>query len=448
MWSSGTVGDSQLDQLVGPFWMISHRDIFPADLWSANLRSSSADQFGNTALLYQKSTFINNAWVYRLFISTIDRTGALAWVKEITSPLGGVYGTKVLHNAAGDIYVQCNTLGVTDTITLIKVSGTDGTILWQKVGFTGGNLTIDGLGNLYTISAVLSGTASRYCAFVAKWDNDGNLVWKRAVNLTSFASNQFKAVAVSASGNVYCSGEDFASGFGQLVVVKFSSTGSFIWRKAASFPGQSVWSRDLALDSEENIYALGEANDLRSGQSYDCVLLKFNSSGTLLWNKTLGSTLGFSEQAGEGNGLSVDKLGRPIVAQNGGSAINVSNITAMDTDGTMLWSKKVTLPGGTNMHSITVSVDTSNNIYFSCYYYNGPLLFKFPITGLNNQVLVGVQSQNVSVQTGDISVLPATVTVADYPGLTFFNATIPTPTTNNMTTITTTGPAEFVKRTL
>lgn len=141
--------------------------------------------------------------------------------------------------------------------------------------------------------------AKTACLF--KYNTSGTLQWQR--NLTSTPGNNYYltpgAVKVDSLGNVYCVVEnvDYTTKTGYLVVVKYNSSGVLQWQKQLSY-----------YDSYDPPYTGGEpSNEIQidgSGYLYYCttirtsgtlygargVAFKFDSSGNLQWQRYITDT--------------------------------------------------------------------------------------------------------------------------------------------------------------
>jgi len=102
---------------------------------------------------------------------------------------------------------------------------------------------------------------------------------------------------------------------------------------------------DIGVDDSGNVYVTGMATNTTTGVA-KCITLKYNSSGTLLWEKAF---IGF------GNGLAVDSTGNVYVV---GVSSNLNVITKYDTSGAVSWQKIGALVGGGD-----IAMDSLNNVY-------------------------------------------------------------------------------------
>ena len=102
------------------------------------------------------------------------------------------------------------------------------------------------------------------------------------------------SVAVAPDGSVYVCGYTAASSArgDDLLLAKFSSSGTVQWQKILG--GYSVEDcSSIAVAPDGYVYVCGRTYPTTAGNDADFLLIKFNSSGTVQWQKTLGgSSLG------------------------------------------------------------------------------------------------------------------------------------------------------------
>jgi uncharacterized delta-60 repeat protein len=206
-----------------------------------------------------------------------------------------------------------------------------------------------------------------------------------------------KAVAMDSHGNFYVAG--YSSSFGpgnttsQIVVflLKYSPIGNLLWQRIWFGPsvnnaGNGDEARAIAVDSSDNIYVVGDTSSFRTfrgGYGYDILLLKFNSSGSLLWQETWGNSTAF----GRGFGVGLDSQGYVYVTGFTATySVQTKDVLLLKFDpaGNLLWQK--TLGSGGDDFGYGVAVDSSGGVYVTgsnalANGDTGVLLVKFSSTG-------------------------------------------------------------------
>jgi hypothetical protein len=156
-----------------------------------------------------------------------------------------------------------------DTV-LVKVSGTDGTIMWQKyladTDSTSDDIAIcvdiDPLNNI--IIAGSTATSSNIDFWVAKFSgSSGNSIWQKQYD-QDMSSDNVTGLAVDSQGNIGIVGSTYGGENTYLPVFKLSGEdGSILWQSKivdATMDGNNVWmtgrcySADICADSNDDFY--------------------------------------------------------------------------------------------------------------------------------------------------------------------------------------------------
>ncbi len=107
-------------------------------------------------------------------------------------------------------------------------------------------------------------------------------------------SDVAEAVATSADGSSYVAGitdsfavDQFGSPSARIFVVKFAANGSIAWQRIWNGTTiRSLGRPDVAVSADGAVYVTGVTAD----NGNDAVLLKFDASGALLWERTWGGS--------------------------------------------------------------------------------------------------------------------------------------------------------------
>ncbi|MFX1279399.1 MAG: hypothetical protein ACFFA3_08280 [Promethearchaeota archaeon] len=124
-------------------------------------------------------------------------------------------------------------------------------------------------------------------SFLVKYNITGSQTWN-----VSFVGSHISGLVIDSIDNIYLTRylERHEEGDRQLFLLKYNNSGALLWNQTWR-SGKSDYIMDLLIDSSDNIYITGYNLDCHDyckwveGRAY---LLKVNSSGHLLWNKTLG----------------------------------------------------------------------------------------------------------------------------------------------------------------
>jgi hypothetical protein len=221
-----------------------------------------------------------------------------------TALLASLYQTGTSMPACGvaavgtDIYVsgQNNT---NFTCTVTKISST-GTITWQrKISLTGstgvslygsdlivGNLAADSSGNVYVTGAITN-SGSVNDGFLIKYNSSGTLQWQRKINAASGQSVNNLRVAIDSTGaDIYISAIWTKSSASATGLVKYNSSGTLQWQRML-FTGSfnNVQASAVRVDSAGNVYLAGQdgVSGIRG------FVTKYNNAGTLQWQQYISA---------------------------------------------------------------------------------------------------------------------------------------------------------------
>ena len=157
-------------------------------------------------------------------------------------------------------------------------------------------VAVDGSGN----RVIVGKTGSPQAGFVAKVDADGNLLWQRKLSLGEQAIAN--AVAVDGSGNVYVAAQGIPSGsISACYTIKFNSSGTLQWQRKLS-TSYSAYGHGVVLDGSGDVYVLAWLNDTKQ----TALLAKYSSGGTIQWQRVVSHA---SQSLQAARGLSIDSGG-------------------------------------------------------------------------------------------------------------------------------------------
>ena len=159
----------------------------------------------------------------------------------------------------------------------------------QETTDNSSGIAIDSSGNVYiaTISySQYSVTNYSKRGVLFKYDKLGNLQWQRAFHVGG--QPDVEEVSCDSLGNVYvCGHTGYSAGSGQgslnYILMKYNSSGTLQWTRSVG-SGYLDYCRAMAIDGSNNIYLLGQSparTAAQVGSSWmDMCLVKYNSSGT------------------------------------------------------------------------------------------------------------------------------------------------------------------------
>ena len=221
---------------------------------------------------------------------------------------------------------------------------------------------------------------------VVKHDKSGTVEWAVSVPWIS-TRGQTGSLRTGSSNDIYIASDVWTNNSGSfspgdLLVTKLNSSGTHQWsRKLATVEQDYI--ATLAVDASDNVYVGAFCNQSPTAFTSGHTIAKFNSSGTLQWQKKI--TYLMAETA---DSIVVDDSGN-IYIQGGGGRGGISPYTTwdaslvkLDTNGTILWQKSFDNNSLSNFSgNELLSIDPSGNVITSFLNSNDPIVIKFDSSG-------------------------------------------------------------------
>ncbi|MCX7943699.1 MAG: hypothetical protein N2746_04240 [Deltaproteobacteria bacterium] len=228
---------------------------------------------------------------YDIWLVLFDAIGNVKWQKTYGSVNDDrLFSLKSVHDGfivGGSYNASCPTCGA---ILVFKVDRS-GDFVWQRqFGGTNDsgafNLDISPSGDILVSGALNTGCQTCYDAVFLRLDKDGNRIFSKQIGSSDNIERGYAVVATS-DGGAIVGGEVPVSGSGlDMFLMKFDKSGNLIWQKTFGGPdNQKIY--QVIGTKENNIILLGETMFYGSGQ-YDCLLIKADMMGNILWQKTYG----------------------------------------------------------------------------------------------------------------------------------------------------------------
>ena len=209
-------------------------------------------------------------------------------------------------------------------------------------------------GSVYVCGYTNSVGAGKQDFLLAKFSNSGTVQWQRT--LGGSGDDYGWSVAVAPDGSVYVCGYTNSTGAGNndFLLAKFSSSGTVQWQRTLGGSGDDC-GKSVAVAPDGSVYVCGYTNSAGAGEE-DLLLAKFSSSGTVQWQKTFGSQYG-----DEGRSVVVAPDGSVYVC---GSTYGDSDLlfAKFSSSGTVQWQK--ILDSGRYDYGYSVAVASDGSVYF------------------------------------------------------------------------------------
>lgn len=246
--------------------------------WQRRLASAGYDTGLDLALDSSLNVYVCGQSAGTMLLAKYNSSGAIQWQRTLGTTSGQASAV-ALDSSGNPHIVGYSYFSAQETYYLVLAKyDTSGNIQWQRrLGTefnTGSGIAIDSSGNIF-VTAESNGRI-----FVAKYNSSGTIQWQ----IKSTVSAEGRNITVDSSGNIYVLGKQ--NNPGVAIVIKMDTNGSILWQRSITPSQNNAVLDGIAIDSLFNVYVSGETPGL-SGSGRDMLLAKFNSSGTVQWQRAL-----------------------------------------------------------------------------------------------------------------------------------------------------------------
>lgn len=265
------------------------------------------------------------------------------------------------------------------TPSTVWVSTFNGTSNNDDVGY---GIAVSSSGGNVFVVGYTSQTGTNEDILVAKYNKNGVLQWSVKQDSSGLKDVGY-SIAVDSNGSSYITGMvTTAKGQSDILIEKLNSDGTTSWRKTINLAGGANEGRKLIVPSTSYIYVAGIVSQPTSGR--DMYVAKLNSTGTVIWQKTYSSSFNATDEA---YGVDTDVSGNVYVS---GKVFNRTKtsydsiVLKYNSTGTLLWTS-IYNTGSNNISLGTdIKVDSSGNIYSCGAVWNSDLEWDIFIRKLNS----------------------------------------------------------------
>jgi uncharacterized delta-60 repeat protein len=296
---------------------------------------------------------------YDFYVVKLYSSGSVAWTKTIGGS-GDDQANSVVQSSDGGYIVAGYTtsFGASGADMYVVKLGSGGNVQWTKT--IGGsdddfaNSVIQSSDGGYVIAGYTqSFGAGGYDFYVVKLDGSGNVVWTKTIGGSN--SDVANSIVQSSDGGYVVAGETLSFGASgrDIYVVKLDSSGNIVWTKTIG--GSRDDFANSVIQSSDGGYVIAGYTQSFGAGGWDIYVVKLDSSGNVIWSKTIGggdADVAYSIIQSSDGGYIV--IGRTQSFGAGGYDVYVVKI---DSSGNVLWTK--TIGGGSvdEARSITQSSD-------------------------------------------------------------------------------------------
>jgi hypothetical protein len=242
---------------------------------------------------------------------------------------------------------------------------------------------MDSNGNLETGSG--AAPSGQDDGVIIKYSPSGSKVWAKQISAAGGTYVNVYGLQCAPNGNVYFFGVTDANlltntgpstGPQDVFLMAFDPNGNRLWTKQYGLAANSPQTKWSAMDSSGNFYGVLYTDGSVFGSqigTQDTVVVKFDSSGNLVWSKHFGHAglafhPGTIEVKRDGSAIYVAGAGAWNLETNSapGGTIGTTPIflAKLDSDGNQVWLKNKTIDADLNPAIFGIALDeTSNTIY-------------------------------------------------------------------------------------
>ena len=339
-----------------------------ASYWMATLGGSSSDSLEDIAFDSDNNSYTfgwsNSTSPTGFSLVKRDPDGAIQWQRALGAS-GSQYGYSVAVDSLDRIFV----LGRTDATNgseipdfLIARYDSSGTLAWQRTLGSGNygyasSIAIDSNNVIYAFgNAEVSGQGSQFV--LAQYNSSGSPIWQR--QLGGSGTEEGYAVAIDSADAIYVAGNTSSTGAGgrDVLIAKYNSSGTIQWQRVLGASGtEGRNDAGLVTDSSNNVYYCGYTDSTGAG-STDILIAKYNSSGTLQWQRVLGNS-----SANYASKVAIDSEGNIYVA---GYTSNNGTVAKYDSSGTIQWQREIDTSSNAVLFN-SLNIDSNDSVYLVGY---------------------------------------------------------------------------------
>jgi hypothetical protein len=274
--SLGTDG-IYLTGVVNSTGLVQKYDLTGNQIWTKGFSSSEGSSQGDAIFRSSTGVYVAAFAGLVVFVREYDPNGNIVWTRELTNSsqnVGGVYGDSsgVYVGYKGTLPGQNGTVA---TGTYLAKYDQNGNLVWTRV-FGESSGALNGVSGYSTgVYAVGVFNATVTTGLLTKYDSDGNTVWSVQIESPDASSvGGDSSVSVDSSG-VYVSLE---TGRGGKFVQKYDFQGNLVWSLQMQFRADRVY---RLASSDGLVYVAGDVT--HSAVYSDALVEAVSSSSSLVF---------------------------------------------------------------------------------------------------------------------------------------------------------------------
>ncbi|MFW9957542.1 MAG: hypothetical protein ACFFCT_05690 [Candidatus Odinarchaeota archaeon] len=219
---------------------------------------------------------------------------------------------------------------------------------------------VDDMNDIYSTGYTTSGSIGEADAFIAKYDQDGTIVWSRTWG--GLGEDGAQGMCLSPSGDIYICGfyEDIVTSSTDIFVVSFDEDGNILSETILAAEGNQNAS-DILVSPTNTIYLAGTGQEYNA-TDYDMMFVALESNGsvrfTQFWGYSLDDSAHALELCTDGNILMTGHYSRPgwaapyIEFGHNGSVVDALLLEPEEYEGGSFWGYDLLCTNDNNVYVV------------------------------------------------------------------------------------------------
>lgn len=300
---------------------------------------------------------------YNVLLLKYNASGVLQFSVTYAGPAGlNDIGTSVKRDASGNIFVACSSEGTSTSYDyrLNKYSPT-GTLLWSStynfVSLIDVPLGLTINGNTVSVNGTSASSATKWDYCNANFNTTtGTFQSATRTNIPGVGFDQPYAFVKDASQNIYLTGRNSTTGTNyNIFTVKISPTYSLMWTQFYDLAGQDDLGSDIDVDASGNIIVGGFTT--KSNGIKQATILKYNPSGTLLWQYHQAGKKETADASITGLCVNSNSDAYFVAGETGTSNLQEVLVGKISSTGYIVWERSIASPQNNVPAKINLNTD-------------------------------------------------------------------------------------------
>ena len=262
-------------------------------------------------------------------------------------------------------------------------------------------------------NVVVSGGSGGGNTVVVKYSSTGNFLWASPYDGRS-GSDIVKSMAVDGNGNIYLSVESNGSSSIAFATIKYKPDGSTVWIKEYTAHDTSTVPQCMVMDKDAILYITGRINNYSGfvfgNNSSDLLTIKYDSLGNLLWAERYNDATSANSYESGNHILADEGANVYITGETASTTGGISDIITIkyDSGGNQLWANNYSGTGGVSSDKgWRLGIDGNKNVYVlgqSVLNTNSdpPVLIKYSANGVLQWTLSVNNGTSISMPSNNI----------------------------------------------